>query len=213
MIIKTATQMREMDRIAIEEHKIPSLQLMENAATTVLDVILTDYADIKSAVILCGYGNNGGDGIALARLLKNKNVSVFPYLFGDKEKMTADARAMYRKMQDVGLEFLPFEKALPACDLIVDAIFGVGLTRPVEGTFKEAIVSANQSNVPVVACDIPSGISADTGEILGCAIKADTTVTFSCLKPGLLKEPGQTHSGKVIVADIGIPQKLINADA
>ena len=201
--------MREMDRIAIEEYKIPSLELMENAATTVLNVILKNYADAKSVVILCGYGNNGGDGIALARLLKSKGITVFPYLFGDKDKMTDDAKAMYKKMQDAGLEFIPFDGLLPACDLIADALFGVGLTRPVEGIFKEVIECANHLNVPVISCDIPSGISADTGEILGCAIKADATVTFSCLKPGLLTEPGKTHSGNVTVTDIGIPEELI----
>lgn len=213
MLIKTAAQMREMDRIAIEEYKIPSLELMENAATTVCDVILKDYACAKTVAILCGYGNNGGDGIALARLLQDKGIHVLPYLFGDTEKMTNDAKAMYQKMQFIGLEFIPFDGHLPDCDLIVDALFGVGLTRPVEGAFKNAIESANQSNAPVIACDIPSGISADTGEILGCAIKAHSTVTFSCLKPGLITEPGKTYSGKIYVADIGIPDELKKAEA
>ena len=212
MLIKTAAQMREMDRHAIKEYKIPSLDLMENAATTVLNVILKEYTFAKKIVILCGYGNNGGDGIALARLLKENNIEVLPYLFGDKEKMTNDAKAMHKKMQSAGLEFILFDGHLPACDLIVDALFGVGLTRPVEGAFKTAIECANQSNVPVIACDIPSGISADTGEILGCAVKAHSTVTFSCLKPGLITEPGKTYSGKIYVTDIGIPNELKRAE-
>lgn len=212
MIIKTAAQMREMDQIAIEEYGIPSLELMENAATTVLHVILENYPSAKRIVILCGYGNNGGDGIALARLLHEKSVTVFPYLFGEKDNLSKDASAMYMKMQACGLDFLSFDGTFPECDLIVDAIFGVGLARPIEGIFKAVITHANQANVPVVACDIPSGISADTGEILGCAIKAAKTVTFSCLKPGLLKNSGKTYSGEITVTDIGIPEELKTAE-
>ena len=218
-----AAQMRELDRTAIEDRGIPSLDLMERAARAAAEEamkLLSMEGGMArkrfAAAVFCGPGNNGGDGVAVARMLLEQGLVVHAYLVGDREKMTPDERAMEEKLKAAGGSLTAFDPAdgqeklfTDSCDLCVDALFGVGLCREVSGDFAEAIRWMNEAPCPVLACDIPSGVSADTGDILGTAVRADVTVTFSCVKPGLYLGEGGPLAGKILVADIGIPADLI----
>ncbi len=255
--LATAAQMRELDRVAIEERGIPSLELMENAATAAADVLWEriegrgllacsigiiggktpvtpeeerEVQAMKEIVesrnresmtriaVFCGPGNNGGDGVAAARLLMERSCAVRAFLVGKRESMTPDCREMEQRLIAAGgklEDFDPGDKLarvwLSTCDGIMDALFGVGLNREVEGDFRTAIEWINHfggGQCCVVACDIPSGIHADTGEVLGVAVEADATVTFSCGKPGLYLNQGRPHAGEVHIVDIGIPHDL-----
>ena len=168
--------------------------------------------------VLCGPGNNGGDGVAAARILRGMGFRVRAFLVGDRRKMTPDERAMEKKLEEAGgvlEEFRPEDRRqmlwLSLCGCLVDALLGVGLSRPVEGDALLA-VRLMQGRSPlkrVVSCDIPSGVHADTGAVLGEAVRADRTVTFTCAKPGLYLGEGASCAGLVTVADIGIPRRLI----
>lgn len=255
--LATAAQLKELDRAAIEKRGIPSLDLMEAAASAVAEkanellqrqgryaptrvsslVVMNKYGldptpeeqaeidkmrdlvenqkDTRIAVF-CGPGNNGGDGIAAARLLMDMGYSVRTFLIGDRAKMTHDARDMEEKLLAAGgkLEEYAIDDQmtnvwLSTCDVMIDALFGVGLCREVQGDFHNAILRMNQCRAHVISCDIPSGVHADTGEILGIAVQAKHTVTFSCPKPGLYLGEGSACAGEIEIADIGIPSDLI----
>ena len=210
-----AEQMRELDRSAIEGEHIPSLDLMEQAALATTEEAM-HFGQQMNVTIFCGPGNNGGDGVAAARLLLQRGCQVRTILVGDREKMTHDERAMEEKLIRAGGRLLPFadlddtEKTwMKSSDLMIDALFGVGLCRDVGGDFKTAVEWMNEAPCPVISCDIPSGISADTGDILGVAVKADETVTFTCPKPGLYLGDGAEYAGTVKIAPIGVPEHLI----
>ena len=226
MKLATAQQMQTMDRIAIGEMHIPSLDLMERAAQGVADAVeaatrgrrcAADKGPLR-AVIFAGPGNNGGDGIAAARLLKERGWDVAAFLVGQRDKLTPDAAEMARRLENVGLALHPFPteagalcelyERCAASDALVDALFGVGLCRAVEGAFAAAIELMNRlEQVPTVAVDIASGLDADTGRVLGTAVCAAVTVTFSMAKTGQFADQGALHTGKLIVHDIGIPQE------
>lgn len=167
------------------------------------------------AAVFCGPGNNGGDGLAAARLLLQRGVSVRTILVGDWAKMTADAREMARRLQAVGGEIEAFDPDdleqsawLGLCDCAIDALLGVGLKRPVQRAFLAAVRRLNSLSCPVVACDLPTGLDGDTGRVLGEAVQADMTVTFTAAKPGLYLDQGRVYSGQVRVIDIGLPNDL-----
>ena len=167
------------------------------------------------AAVFCGPGNNGGDGLAAARLLLQRGVSVRTILVGDWAKMTADAREMARRLQAVGGEIEAFDPDdleqsawLGLCDCAIDALLGVGLKRPVQRAFLAAVRRLNSLHCPVVACDLPTGLDGDTGRVLGEAVRADMTVTFTAAKPGLYLDQGRVYSGQVRVIDIGLPNDL-----
>ncbi|MEZ3502673.1 MAG: NAD(P)H-hydrate epimerase [Lachnospiraceae bacterium] len=221
--LATTAQMKELDRRAIQKYGILSLDLMERAALSVSERVLKIAEGhgknaVPRAAVFCGPGNNGGDGIAAARLLIKQGFEVRTFLIGNKEKITADAKAMEERLLAAGGKLEPFapdkDNGLPGswlngCVCLVDALFGVGLKRPVAGDFLTAVQQINESGCPVVACDIPSGIDGDTGMILGAAVRADWTVTFTCGKPGLYKNDGKRCAGNIEIADIGIPDELI----
>lgn len=203
----TTAQMKEIDRIAIEEMGIPSLELMENAARAVTDAVMQLGA--KRVVIVCGTGNNGGDGLACARQLMQRGCTVTTILVGDPAKQTPDSAANTRRLAEAGGELLPWNGTLPAADCIVDALFGFGLNREVTGMRREVIAAMNAAAVPIVACDIPSGLNGDTGLPMGIAVKAAQTITFTCPKVGLLAPEAAAYVGRLTVAEIGIPKILI----
>ena len=209
MKLFTAEQSRELDRRTIECHGVPSLQLMENAATALTDVAEA-LATAKSAAIFCGSGNNGGDGIAAARLLSARGFQVRAFLVGNREKLSNDAAAMEQRLVDCGVCLEDYigntEQLAFAADagVIIDAMLGTGLNNPVKGKYADVINMINERDVPVVSADIPSGISADTGEILGVAVDADATVTFGFPKIGQFVETGCVKVGALTIADIGI---------
>ena len=220
MKLTTSAQMRELDKIAIKERHIPSIDLMERAAEGVAEAVLALLPEKPSrcrAAALCGSGNNGGDGIAAARLLFLKGVRVRCFLVGDYEKLTPDSMEMTRRLSDCGVELERFDPKneeqlgyIRRCDAVIDTVFGVGLNREVtEGSvFAAAIDLMNESRGHVIAADIASGVEADTGRILGRAVRAERTVTFTLPKIGQAVGEGAIYSGQVSVEDIGIPADL-----
>ncbi len=203
--------MKAMDTHAIEVVGIPSDTLMRRAASGAVEAAKEMLgSQEKKTVIFCGSGNNGGDGIAMAAFLTEAGYPVDCIMVGSREKMTPDSRIMEQWLSSIGGSLVDYEEEadyLNGCGLIVDALFGTGLSRNISGKYEALIAAINESGVPVLACDIPSGISADTGEVLGCAVKADVTVTFNLPKTGQLLSPGTEYTGRLIVHDIGIPQE------
>lgn len=219
MWIATAQQMRETDRIAIQERGIPSTDLMERAAATLAEEVMNLTGDCVGRVVcFCGPGNNGGDGVACARQLLEAGFEVRCVLVGSHEKMTQDTRAMEAKLVAAGGRVEPFQpddRSFAAwcleCGAMVDAIFGTGLGRPVEGDALIAVQMMNTCDIPVVSADIPSGVETDTGRVLGVAVKASATVTFTLPKAGHFVGKGGLCTGRLTVADIGIPADLVHA--
>jgi len=214
--LTSAQQMRNADDTAIHVLGIPSTLLMRNAARALAKTAMAMMGDNFSAVVFCGSGNNGGDGVACASYLLLRGVRVRALLVGSREKMTADTREMERRLRELGgvlEDFDPAEPGLPealdAAGVLIDALFGVGLSRPLTGKALEAVRLMNASRTPAVAADVPSGVQADTGAILGEAVRCQRTVTFSMAKPGHFTEPGCVCCGDVEVADIGIPAELL----
>ena len=217
MKLMTSAQMREMDRRAIEEYGIPSTLLMRNAARRTAETAMELGGKRGRAAVFCGSGNNCGDGVAAAAYMLIRGYSVRAFLTGSREKMTADTSEMERRLDEVGGKLEQFTESyeiidyVNSCDVIIDAMFGTGLHSALRGDALNVAHMINASGVPVVSADIPSGVTADTGEVPGEAVRADVTVTFSLPKIGLYAEPGCLYSGEVRIADIGIPDDLVFA--
>lgn len=201
----TREEMRAVDRAASERYGVSSLCLMENAGARATDFILARYRGrLGRVVVVGGEGQNGGDGWVVARQLHARGVLVRCMLVGSPDKVRGDARVNLDALAKLGLE-LEATRELTGATLIVDALFGTGLARPLAGDHAEAVARINASGVPVCALDLPSGIDADTGQVLGVAIKADATVTFAGYKRGLLQFPGVDYAGELALASIGAP--------
>lgn len=203
----TPSEMSRADGLAVEAG-VPSLKLMENAGRAVVDAIVMRYGPRKT-LVLCGPGNNGGDGFVVARLLKERGWPVQLALFGDAEKLKGDAAVNAKKWRG------PVEPATPSAignaELIVDALLGAGLDRDVEGDLKALIEAANGSGKTVVAVDVPSGVDGATGQVRGAAVKARLSVTFFRKKPSHLIYPGRELCGELLLADIGIPASALDS--
>lgn len=182
----TAKQVRELDRIAIEEFHIKSSTLMARAADAVFKQIVKKWPKAQKIAVVCGVGNNAGDGLLVAKLAAKHKKNVTVFLLSEKQ----------------------IPKGLSGFDLIVDAILGTGLSRTVSGNFKTAIENINASGKPVIALDIPSGLNADTGMPWDIAVKASSTVTFIGLKQGLFTGEGPEHAGQVFFSDLKVPKKI-----
>jgi len=216
MIRLTREQVREIDRRSIEEYHIPGIVLMENAARAVADVALEMLTNVAKPFVwvICGGGNNGGDGLAVARHLHNSGANALIWqawhgeLKGDAAINLSIARAMRLSMGP--LEY--FEQAVEGpCELIIDALFGTGLTRPIEGELAGVVENYMQTNVrlPVLAIDVPSGLDCDSGKPLGPCVRAHRTVTFVAEKAGFANPLSKEFTGEITVADIGCPRELI----
>ena len=201
--ILTNAEMREADAFAVKAG-VPSRVLMENAGRAVADAIVARFSSCR-VVVLCGPGNNGGDGFVVARLLAERGFEVL-VAAGDEHK--GDAGEMASRWQ--GARAPLNYAALDHAGLIVDALFGAGLSRPLEGSIRAMVEAINRSSAPVVSVDMPSGVDGDSGKVQGAAIEADVTVTFFRLKPAHLLLPGRSLCGEIVLADIGIP---VNAGA
>ena len=206
--IINSAEMKELDRRTIEVMGVPSMVLMERAALASVEVLREGSFDLSRVVCLCGPGNNGGDGIAVARLLHIAGTNAEIVFIGNPERCSAETAHQRRIAINYGMR-IAYDDLGPTLEAttIVDALFGIGGSRHLEGRFRDAVTAAlkaKERGAGILAIDIPSGISADTGEVLGCAVKADATVTFAFLKAGLTKEPGKTCAGVIHVKDIGI---------
>ncbi len=207
--LSDAAAMRELDRHTIETLGVRGDLLMENAGRTVAEVALRAVG-AGSAVVVCGTGNNGGDGFVAARHLHMLGIPVRAALLGEASALRGDAAANLERAQRVGVPIEGGRWRAPSAGVLVDAVFGTGLTRDVEGEAAASIRRINASRearpqgLRVVAVDLPSGVDSDSGRRLGVAVRADTTVTFGLPKLGLALEPGRSLAGRVIVARIGI---------
>ena len=201
--ILTAAQMKQADRNTIETMGIPSLVLMERAALSCVEELQNGTWDTGKVLAVCGPGNNGGDGAAIARILKTKGVDAELFCLGNPEKYSEGMRAQKKIAENYGVREVK-NPDFREYTVIIDAIFGIGVSRPLAGEYRRVVEAICASGVPVLAVDIPSGIHTDTGEVLDAAVKARATVTFACAKPGLLFDPGKRYAGEVLVRDIGI---------
>ncbi|MEQ9619737.1 MAG: NAD(P)H-hydrate dehydratase [Deltaproteobacteria bacterium] len=211
MKIGTREIVREIDRKTIEEYRIPSLILMENAGRATADVIIEEFPYAERVAVFAGGGNNGGDGFVVARHLMGQGIDVTVYAASDPKKYSGDALTNMRAFKNTGGEVIELKKSVrkyKQADLIVDALFGTGLDRKVEGFYKKVIDFINAQSVPCVAVDIPSGLDANKGFPLGTAVKADVTVTYVLPKIGMIIYPGLDYSGEIYVADITTPKFL-----
>ena len=216
MIRLSRRQVREVDRRAIEEYGVPGVVLMENASRAVAEVAWEELeeAGSRKVLVLCGGGNNGGDGLAAARHLHNFGADVTVGLFVNPAKCRGDAlvnweivRAMKLRTVGVTSEMIRTSGA----GLIVDALFGTGLSSPARDPFADAVRAIEATGTPVLAVDLPSGLDCDTGAALGVAVKADRTVTFVADKIGFANPDAKAYTGIVGVADIGCPREIIAA--
>jgi hydroxyethylthiazole kinase-like uncharacterized protein yjeF len=201
-------KMKKIDDYTSEVIKIPSLVLMERAAYEVAAVIESKIQKSDRILAICGMGNNGGDGIAAGRILYLKGYTVAILFIGDSEKATEQTKLQLKIAENLGIPIENNNK-LGEYNIIIDAIFGIGLTREVTGIYADIIKEINQNDNMVFAVDIPSGISADDGSIKNTAVKADYTITFGWQKQGLLRYPGAEYAGDITVADIGFPEKAL----
>lgn len=206
--IVDAYMAKEIDRYASEIIGIPSLVLMERAALEVTNVLVNDITQRDFIVAICGSGNNGGDGIAVIRQLFLKGYKVGICFIGEEEKATYETKQQINIAKKLGIPFVS-KQNVHEYNIIIDAMFGIGLSRPVLGDYAKVIQEVNDSkeisNKKVIAIDIPSGVHADTGKIMNIAMKADVTITFGYRKLGLVLYPGTEYAGKVQVKDIGFP--------
>ncbi len=217
MKIVTAQQMRELDRLAIEDRDIPSLRLMEAAGRAVAEraALLTEGTNHRPIAILCGRGNNGGDGLVAARHLAQLGRRVQVFLAAPRQEISGDAAANLTRLEAAGIaptEVSDTEPVVRACcgaSLVIDALLGTGLSGKVRGLPGALIEALNDCGARVLAVDVPSGLDADSGEPLGLAVRAVETVTMGLPKIGLFLHPGVDYAGRVTVADIGFPADLV----
>ncbi|MFY9528847.1 MAG: NAD(P)H-hydrate dehydratase [Candidatus Acidiferrales bacterium] len=222
MKVLTAAEMRDVDRLTAERYGVPTLTLMENAGTRVVEFLARRYPELahRRILLLCGKGNNGGDGLVVARLLRDRGAKPLVVLFARPEEVRGDAAENLKRYQKHASELhsVPslaqwegFRSEIDSSAIIIDALLGTGLRGPVEGLLAQVIEDVNRrkSKAEVIAVDIPSGLSSDSGEVRGPAIRAGATVTFTALKIGQLLAPASEHVGLLRVVHIGSPWELI----
>lgn len=210
--IITGTESKAADRYAIDVLGIPSLTLMENASTSVVEHLASNYPE-SSILILAGTGNNGADGICVARMIHDDDRFMFNptvLVSGNIEHASWEFLHQLSEYKRVGgiFSYIGKDYKFPEADVLVDAVFGIGLKTILREDRAALLKAADKMNYThVIAIDIPSGINADTGVLMGAGIHADTTITFGRTKTGLIKAMGIEYSGEVIVKDIGIPDE------
>ena len=203
-------EMKAYDKDTIQKIGIPSLVLMERAALVTVDEIEKCRRIEEKVLVVAGNGNNGGDGLAIGRILALKGAEVTFLLAGSREKATQETSTQIRIIENLGFS-IQSKLENEEYDMVIDALFGIGLSRNVEGNYLALIEELNRMKdrgAYICSVDIPSGICADTGKIMGCAVKADLTVSYAYAKRGHLLYPGKTYTGILKVRDIGIPEQL-----
>jgi len=220
MKLVTAKQMQGLDATAIQQYHIPGIELMENAGRSTVEAIVTRFGSPvdKRITILVGPGNNGGDGLVIARLLHLRGGRPEVFMMVAADRLHGDARANFELLAPLPVPIhslldhdtiSTLKDPLAKSWLVVDSLFGTGLTRDITGRFAEVIGLVNNTDCPVVAVDIPSGLCSDTGRPLGVCVDADLTVTFGLAKTGQVIYPGKTHVGELVIVDIGIPTEAV----
>lgn len=205
----TAEHVRQLDRIAIDELKIPGYDLMQRAASFSYGCLKQHWPEARSILVICGGGNNAGDGYVLARYAVDEGKQVQVGWLLDPETLTGDAKTAYQDLLAAGCQPAPFDAfMLNAADVVVDALFGTGLDRDIEGKFADAVDAINDSMLPVLAIDIPSGLHANSGRVMGTAVKSDVTPSFIGLKQGMFTNNGEEFSGKVMFNDLEVPDEV-----
>ncbi len=205
----TATAVRELDRIAIQERNIPGLVLMERAGQAAFDVLRRRWPQVGRIAVLCGPGNNGGDGYILARLARESGLDVSLIQAGDGSKRSDDAGAAAKKCQACGLQPEMYSPALiETADVVVDGLLGTGLDREPSGEWRQLIEDINNLAQAVLSLDIPSGLHADTGMCMGVSVRADTTITFIGMKQGLITADGPSCTGELVFSDLAVPADI-----
>lgn len=207
--VLTSAEMKASDKAAIETYGIHSLVLMERAALQTVKVIIDRFGAEAYVGVIAGAGNNGGDGIAIARILQEQGIRAEINMIGDLSKLSEETAVQLEIAKKLNIPIY-YGVEHTTYDVLVDAIFGIGLTREVEGVYRKAVEAINASKAKIVAVDIPSGVHADDGSIMGCAVKADITVTYAYRKLGLMLYPGASCAGEIICAPIGIPKEVTN---
>lgn len=203
-ILLTPKQMSEADRLTIQQG-VPEFELMQNAGQVVADYITTNFQKCGVGIV-CGPGNNGGDGFVVGRLLRDLGWSVKLTFLGARNKL---GEAAQKHLDLWGKDDSPVNDVLGESDLLVDALFGAGLDRDIIGTYAELIKRMNRTNKPIVAVDVPSGIDGETGEVRGTAVRALASVSFFRLKPGHFLLPGKSNCGDVHLGQIGIAENVL----
>jgi ADP-dependent NAD(P)H-hydrate dehydratase / NAD(P)H-hydrate epimerase len=221
MRILNADQMREADRRTIEDIGIPSLVLMENAGRQVVAAMESFFQDLsdRQVAIISGKGNNGGDGFVVARTLHQRGIDVSVFVVGQVSEIKGDARINLEILGRLGISVVEVAdegqwelhfSEISDHDLIVDALFGTGLKAALSGIYETIIADINGSGIQVVSIDLPSGVSADTSDLIGDSVEATITVTLAAPKLPLILPPAEQKSGEVVIADIGIPAEVID---
>lgn len=205
----TGAQVRELDRFAIDSFGVSGTVLMERAGAAAFQYLSHRWPTARSIAVVCGTGNNGGDGYVIARLAHEKGLSVAVYQVGDESRISGDALAAAQRLEGAGLSLKPLTSTdLSKVDVIIDALLGTGLEGEVSDHYRQAIEHINESGRGVLALDIPSGLHADTGIALGCAVKAEGTVTFIGMKQGLLTGQGSEYCGELVFANLNVPTEV-----
>ncbi|HEY6931530.1 MAG TPA: NAD(P)H-hydrate dehydratase [Thermoanaerobaculia bacterium] len=211
-------QMRAADAAAIRGG-VPSTLLMENAAASLIEELEQTFPDRRRVAVVCGPGNNGGDGLAAARLLSQRGHAVVVFTLGDPASYRGDAAENASRARRSGLELVSlsekrgarsFVRGLEACDLVIDALFGTGLSRGLSGLAARVVASVNAVGRPVISADVPSGLPADSGRLIGPCVRAELTVAFAAAKICHVLPPGRERCGRVVVRDIGIPAAVLS---
>ena len=221
MRVLNTEQMREADRRTIEDIGIPSIVLMENAGRQAVAAMEAAFDDLGTSRVgvVCGRGNNGGDGFVIARTLVQRGIEAAVFLLGSVAEVRGDARTNLEVLGRIGMTVVEITNAqewelhfteLSGCDLIVDAILGTGFRGPLAGFLETVVADLNSLGVPIVAIDLPTGLSADSASVEGPAIEASMTVTLGAPKIPLIFPPADTHAGDLVIADIGIPVPLFD---
>ncbi|HOP46496.1 MAG TPA: NAD(P)H-hydrate dehydratase [Desulfobacteraceae bacterium] len=220
MKVSRVSEMRTLDRTAIENFGIKDELLMENAGQALYSIILNKFGVInKKFVVFCGIGNNGGDGFVVARKIHSDGGHVTVFILGDRTKYKGSAKMNLDIVCNLPIEIVDIDSIeeilldVLNCDGIVDAMFGTGLVRDVEGIYRDAIELINQSGKPVFSVDIPSGVNGDTGKVMGCAVNADYTVTFGLPKIGNMLFPGYELCGNLYVTHISFPPSMYTIES
>ncbi len=218
MRILTAEEMRQVDRLAIEEIGIPGVVLMENAALGVVEALVERFPEARRVALFCGPGNNGGDGLAVARHLDARGYEIFPFVVAVQGPLAGEAEAQREICRRLGVEISEIReesdlalavRAASQCDVLVDALFGTGLSRPLEGLFARLVEELSELAVPSLAVDLPSGLNASLPQLIGPFLPAQCTVSFAALKMAQVFSPAADAGGELVVTDLGFPPSLV----